>query len=78
MSSETKKTATQYYNYYKYIVPTFNYQRRRRPDNLANPASLENFYDKDNNNLYVKNKYLRILKAGDIVNSDDTYVRIPL
>ena len=70
MQTESNVSYYQYFNFYKYIAASYSFRRLEKGNSLY--ANLPN------NNLYVKNKYLRILSQTSKVNKDDVYVRIPV
>ena len=70
MQTESNVSYYQYFNFYKYIAASYSFRRLEKGNSL--------YSNLPNNNLYVKNKYLRILSQTSKVNKDDVYVRIPV
>lgn len=56
-------TLHEYFNFYRYVVPTYSF---RLP---SDEGEKNNKY-----NLYVKDKYFRILKSDNKINKQDTYI----
>ena len=52
-------TLHEYFNFYRYVVPTYSFR--------LNNNSIDY-------NLYVKDKYFRILKSDNKINKQDTYI----
>lgn len=59
-----KYTLNEYFNFYKYVIPTYSFRLPSNEDEQKN-----NKY-----NLYVKDKYFRILNKDSKINKRDTYI----
>lgn len=76
----------QYFNFYKYVAATYSFKRKFTEKELINnhgghARNINEWYDHctiESSDLFVKNKYLRIISSQELINKKDKYILIPL